>query len=111
MYPNPFPENTVLHKLYSSLESNGMLPSQAKAVVDAFMEGEKDSSMACRWNDDPRDYPDVFFTLQWLLIRHYALRYIDSLPTVPWYRPVFLSDTEQAAWMKENEIKLKSKED
>ena len=100
-----FRKGTFLYKLFNALLKHGMLKVQAYAVMDLFINGEKDSSMAQRWLDDPEGYPEVIYNLQWRLLTTYALKYVDEYAPKAWYRPVFLSPAEQEKWLAENGAK------
>jgi hypothetical protein len=98
-------KGTFLAKLADDLEAHGMLPNQAEDVMSIFVAGERDSSMSSRWMDDPDGYPPVLYNLVWGILCTYALSYIDKICPQAWFRPVFLSPSEQEAWLKENGVK------
>lgn len=97
-----YPTGTFLFKLASDLEAHGMLSNQVEDVMTNFIKGEEDSSMSSRWMEDPDSYPDMIYHVSWRILCTYALKYIDGMQNVPWFRPVFLPPAEQEAWLKEN---------
>lgn len=105
MIQKRFLRGTFLYKLFNALLEHGMMEVQAYAVMEMFLDGEKDSAMSQRWLDDPEGYPDVIYNLQWRLLTTYALKYVDEYTPKAWYRPVFLSPAEQEKWLAENGAK------
>lgn len=97
-----YPESTFLRKLAKDLEHNGMMPRQVADVMDTFFTGEENTSMAERWLEDPESYPPIVYQLQWRILCTYALKYIDERAPKAWFRPVFLSPSEQEKWLAEN---------
>ena len=97
-----YPEGTFLRKLANDLAENGMFARQVTEVMEWFMREEQTSSMADRWLEDPESYPPMIYHLQWRLLCTYALKYIDTTCPKAWFRPVFLSPSEQEKWLAEN---------
>lgn len=97
-----YPEGTFLRKLANDLEHNGMFQRQATEVMERFIRGEQGTSMANRWQEDPDSYPEILYRLQWRILCTYALKYIDTTCPKAWFRPVFLSPSEQEKWLAEN---------
>jgi hypothetical protein len=81
---------TFISRLESQLEQFGLSSTQAKAIISEMLEGEKDSSMASRWQDDPEEYPESMFGVIWLICKHYASAYIDRVCPEAWFRPCFM---------------------
>jgi hypothetical protein len=97
----PLNDQTFLSKFRQDLENGGMFPDMAQAVLDSVVEGEKSSSMAGRWMDDPAGYPAMMYNVLWMLVKTYALTYIDKHAPAAWFRPVFLPVKEQMSFLEE----------
>ena len=97
---------TFITELKAKLEQNGMFESQAQAVIDLMLEGEKDSPMNNRWNESPDGYPGMLFNIIWETCRTYALKYIDEKCPLAWFRPCFLPHDQQQEFLKQNNVSI-----
>ena len=97
---------TFISRLKKELELNGMFESQAQAVIELMIEGEKDSSMNNRWNESPDNYPEGLFNSVWELCKTYALKYTEENCPHAWFRVCFFPTHEQQAFLKQNNISV-----
>ncbi len=97
----PLNDQTFLGRFRQDLQNGGMFPDMAQAVVDSVVEGEESSAMAGRWMDDPAGYPAMMYNVLWMLVKTYALTYIDKHAPQAWFRPVFLPVSEQTKFLED----------
>lgn len=74
------------------LESNGMFPQQADAVMLA-VKGH-DAAMEERWSDDKSGYPSSLLAAILMRVNRSAVIWIDANLPDAWFRPIFAGGKE-----------------
>ena len=91
---------TFLDKLKTQLAENGMFPHQVETVIEAFLAGENESTTYRVLGEDPEGYDPGVYNVIWCILCTYALKYIDKECPSAWFRPCFLTPSEQEAFLK-----------
>lgn len=83
--------STIFEMFTGRLESSGMLPREAKDVMELVVEQSRDEEnllypMQARWHDDVTDYPPQLFAATRMTIKRVALAWIDEHCPQAWYR-------------------------
>ena len=93
----------IEQEMMKRLDGCGMFPDQAKAVIDMAREDECLTQMRQRWADECSGYPAGLIDVTWIAVRHVALKWIDANAPQAWFRPMFLSQAEQEAYLAQTE--------
>ena len=83
-----------IEKLSADLQSFGMWPDQAKAVIARLTEpagpGEH-KPMEGHWHKDVSGYPPMMYRVLWITAKREALKYIDETCPQAFFRPLFVT--------------------
>jgi len=85
---------TIVESLKSKLESQGLFPDQADAVLEILK--SENPIMGNRWNDDEGDYPNSLISVLWVAAQSCAVRWIDKNVPKHWARVVFAQNSYEA---------------
>lgn len=85
---------TFEQKALEMLESNGMFPDQARAVLAMMKTDPANEVIKERWGHDIAGYGDIMINVLWANAKYNALRYIDENIPRAWFRPLFTPSPE-----------------
>lgn len=81
--------STIEGKILARMVNNGLFPEQAQEVMAAYKASDAGKSMAGRWSDSPRDYPQAVMGGIWLGIQTQAIDWIEKNCPEHWAKPMF----------------------
>lgn len=70
--------STIIQKMSSYLEDNGLWPEEAKKVIDRYQADPIGKPMEGRWNDEVEGYPPTVLAGVVVGLNRVAVEYIDA---------------------------------
>ncbi len=79
----------IFDTLKKNLEDNGVLGTQADAIMAIAYNDESFSNLNGRWSDDADGYPPGFINILFGILRPIAYKWICENAPHAWFRPIF----------------------
>ena len=79
----------IFDTLKKNLEDNGVLGTQADAIMAIAYNDESFSNINGRWSDEASSYPEGFMNILFGILRPIAYKWICENAPHAWFRPIF----------------------